>query len=42
MSTHFHFIVASYAVFALAIVIEVTTLILNRRKALNAIDVDNE
>jgi heme exporter protein CcmD len=42
MTTHLHFLVASYAVFALAIAIEVISLILSRRRALNAVEMDNE
>jgi heme exporter protein CcmD len=42
MTTHLHFLVASYAVFALVIVIEVISLVVSRRKALNAVDMDNE
>jgi heme exporter protein CcmD len=42
MTTHFHFIVGSYAVFALAIVIEVASLLSSRRKALNAVDTNND
>jgi uncharacterized protein YoxC len=42
MTTHLHFLVASYAVFALAIVIEVITLITSRRSVLNAADTDKD
>jgi Heme exporter protein D (CcmD) len=42
MTTHLHFLIASYAVFALAIAVEILSLIINRRKALNAVDMDNE
>jgi heme exporter protein CcmD len=42
MTTHLHFLVASYAVFALAIVIEIISLVASRRRALNAVEMDNE
>jgi hypothetical protein len=42
MTTHLHFLMASYAVFALAIVIEVTSLVISHRKAMNAVDLDND
>jgi hypothetical protein len=42
MTTHLHFLVASYAVFALAIVIEVISLITSRRSVLNAADMDKD
>jgi hypothetical protein len=42
MTTHLHFLVAAYAVFALAIVIEVISLITSRRSVLNAADMDKD
>jgi hypothetical protein len=42
MTTHLHFLVASYAVFALAILIEIISLTASRRKAINAVHMDNE
>jgi heme exporter protein D len=45
MTTHLHFIVASYAVFGLAIIIEVMAVIKSRKNALNnaanTLDSDN-
>jgi heme exporter protein D len=42
MTTHTHFLLASYAVFAIAIVIEVMSLVASRRRALNAVDTDSD
>jgi heme exporter protein CcmD len=42
MTTHLHFLIGSYAVFAFAILIEIISVIASRRKAINAVDMDNE